>query len=186
MGDILKHMFNKGFERGPHNLIEHKRREFISSFLRESVLDGHNQDFGEGDFVTTLEGPYAAIGMKVVWVGDDGTVHLRPSPDTQEIVECQAKDLFAVDEYRAAFLLALQLFPDPQSNPGKIMFVEVAPQLDDGDSYENIKTDIISDATSVSSKRLESFLKNLHQDDYRIAAVAYRELKDRESKVNND
>lgn len=72
--------------------------------------------FGPNDIVTTLEGPHAHKGLKVIELKENGMVRVAPAPNIP-IVEIHESKLFHFDDYQEAFKLAL--IEEQNLNPEK-------------------------------------------------------------------
>lgn len=100
------------------------RSEKAQSFKRATIKEvltilEQKKPFGPSDIVTTLEGPYAHIGLMVVELKENGIVRIAPAPNMPTI-EIHESKLFHFDDYHEAFKLALieeQIFnPDKPTN----------------------------------------------------------------------
>lgn len=165
---------------------EEKRKEFIAKFLKEMTLDGKSESVAKDDIAVVLEGPNAHMGMKVVYIEENGTVHLRPSPDTKEVVQHPMKDVFGLTDYTFAHSFAFKIYPPKDGSGPEFLEIDtdkVRPAEKDIQNeekrYLNIKENINKDISNITTGDLNYFLDNIDEDDYRLAAKAYNEIKGR-------
>lgn len=83
------------------------RKNAISEYLER--LESR-REFGPGDLVTTMDGPYANQGLMVVEKRSDKTVLIAPAPNTAPI-PMQESQLWHFEDFHDAFKAALEKYP---------------------------------------------------------------------------
>ena len=162
------------------------RQEFIIEILREISYSDKKTPIVESKNAIIINGPFVGVEMKVMYIEENGTVHLK-NPKTGEIIKSSIDNVFDFYDYAYAHRDALVEYPE--SNENKYIDMETGTYelgKDENESkYFEIKNSIKLQIDNLSDEELQFFLDNLKEEDFEIAAIVRDESVKRKDTLRN-